>query len=359
MAIRFGYWMPLGSGGFVISNVPQRTEWSLDYNARLAQVAEDVGFEYGLAPARFIASHGWEMQQEAVTCTAVLAAQTKRLKLISAIHTGFWHPAMVAKMLATIDVYSRGRAAINILTGWFKDEFRAFGEPWLDHDERYRRSEEFIQVLKGLWTQQRLNFKGDFYRINDGWLKPLPESKPHPEIFQGGNSKAARRMAAHHSDWYFINGNSVEGVKTQIDEVRALAAAAGRTVKFGLNGFVIQRPTEAEAFRQLEAIIAGADPKIVMAFAEQVKHAGQSSPERIGMWADSDHANLVQPNDGFKTRLFGPPELIAERIRTYEAIGVDLILTAFLNFTDELPAFGSEVIPLLRRGQENPKAKAA
>jgi dimethylsulfone monooxygenase len=359
MAIRFGYWMPLGSGGFVISNVPQRTEWSLDYNARLAQVAEDVGFEYGLAPARFIASHGWEMQQEAVTCTAVLAAQTKRLKLISAIHTGFWHPAMVAKMLATIDVYSGGRAAINILTGWFKDEFRAFGEPWLDHDERYRRSEEFIEVLKGLWTQRRFNFKGDFYRINDGWLKPLPVSKPHPEIFQGGNSKAARRMAAHHSDWYFINGNSVEGVKAQIDEVRALAAAAGRTVKFGLNGFVIQRPTEAEAYEQLEAIIAGADPEIVKSFADQVRHAGQSSPERIGMWADSDHANLVQPNDGFKTRLFGPPELIAERIRAYEAVGVDLILTAFLNFTDELPIFGREVIPLLRREQEIPTAKAA
>src|ERR1700683_1041672 len=132
MAIRFGYWMPLGSGGVVIRDVPQRTEWSLDYNARLAQVAEDVGFEYGLAPARFIASHGWEMQQEAVTCTAVLAAQTKRLKLISAVHTGFWHSAIVAKMGATIDVYSKGRFAINILTGWVKDGFRAFGEPWLD-----------------------------------------------------------------------------------------------------------------------------------------------------------------------------------------------------------------------------------
>ena len=117
MALKFGYWMPLGSGGFVISNIKQRTDWSLDYNAKLAQTSEDLGFEYGLAPARFLASHGWELQQEAVTCTAVLAAQTKKLKLISAIHTGFWHPAMVAKMLATIDVYSGGRAAINVLTG--------------------------------------------------------------------------------------------------------------------------------------------------------------------------------------------------------------------------------------------------
>src|SRR6476661_1778364 len=108
MALKFGYWMPLGSGGFVISNIKQRTDWSLDYNAKLAQTAEELGFEYGLAPARFLASHGWELQQEAITCTAVLAAQTKKLKLISAVHTGFWHPAMVAKMLATIDVYSGG-----------------------------------------------------------------------------------------------------------------------------------------------------------------------------------------------------------------------------------------------------------
>jgi len=286
-----------------------------------------------------------------VTCTAVLAAQTKRLKLISAVHTGFWHPAMVAKMGATIDVYSKGRFAINILTGWFKDEFRAFGEPWLDHDERYRRSEEFIQVLKGLWTQDRLTFKGDFYRINEGWLKPRPTSAPHPEIFQGGNSKAARRMAAKYSDWYFLNGNSVEGVKEQIDEVRALARAEGRAVKFGLNGFVVQRDTEEVALAQVEDIIAQADPEIVRAFAEQVKHAGAATRERIGMWANSDFANLVQPNDGFKTRLFGPPEQIAERIREYEAVGVDLILTAFLHFTDELPAFGREVIPLLRPGR--------
>jgi dimethylsulfone monooxygenase len=88
----------------------------------------------------------------------------------------------------------------------------------------------------------------------------------------------------------------------------------------------------------------------VKAFGEQVKHAGQSTVERIGMWADSDYANLVQPNDGFKTRLFGPPELIAERIRAYQAVGVDLILCAFLHFTDELPAFGREVIPLLTQG---------
>ena len=235
---------------------------------------------------------------------------------------------------------------INVITG-NQPTNEALGI-MLDHDERYRRSEEFIQVLKGLWTQNPYRFGGDFYRINDGWLKPQPISNPHPEIFQGGNSKAARRMAAHHSDWYFLNGNSVEGVREQIEEVRALAAKAGRTVKFGLNGFVIQRDTEREALAQLEQIIAHADPDIVKAFGDQVKEAGQSTKDKIGMWVDSDYANLVQPNDGFKTRLFGPPDVIARRIREYEAVGVDLILTAFLHFTDELPAFGREVIPLFR-----------
>jgi FMNH2-dependent dimethyl sulfone monooxygenase len=341
--------MPLGSGGMVISSLPQRTDWSLDWNAQMAATAENVGYDYGLAPARFIASHGWEFQQEPTVCTSVLATQTKRIKLITAVHTGLWHPAMIAKQGATLDVYSGGRFAINILSAWFKGEYQAFGVPWLEHDERYRQSEEFIQVLKGLWTQERFTFRGDFFRINDAWLVPRPVSKPHPEIFQGGNSKAARQMAGKYSDWYFMNGGSVEKIKQQIDEVSAIARRHGRRVKFGLNGFVIQRDTEAEALAQLEEIVTSADPEVVKAFGEQVRQAGASTPDKIGMWADSDYANLVQPNDGFKTRLMGPADVIADRIRQYVEVGVDLVLTAFLHYQDELPKFGRTVIALVQQ----------
>ena len=75
-------------------------------------------------------------------------------------------------------------------------------------------------MLRGIWTEDNFNFKGNFYRINDFTLKPKPVQSPHPEIFQGGNSKAARQMAGRVADWYFMNGNSLEGVKTQIDEIR-------------------------------------------------------------------------------------------------------------------------------------------
>lgn len=347
--IKFAYWVPNVSGGLVVSKIPQRTDWTYDYNAQLAQTAEQVGFDYALAQARFIASYGAEYQLEALTTVAALAPVTKKLKLIAAVHPGLWHPGVVAKMGATIDFLSQGRFCLNVVSGWFRNEFTIYGEPWLDHDERYRRSEEFIRVLKGMWTEEEFHFKGDFYRINGGWVKPKPVSSPHPELFQGGNSKAARRMASRVSDWYFMNGNTIEGVRSQIEEVSALARQEGRKVKFGLNAFILVRDSEAEAHDVLREIIAQADKEAVEGFGEAVKHAGSSTREKQGMWANSNFEDLVQYNDGFRTGLIGTAEQVADRIRQYYEVGVDLILGGFLHYTDDLPAFGRDVIPLVRQ----------
>jgi FMNH2-dependent dimethyl sulfone monooxygenase len=309
-----------------------------------------VGFDYALAQARFIASYGAEYQLEALTTVAALAPVTQRLKLIAAVHPGLWHPGVVAKMGSTIDFLSNGRFCLNVVSGWFKDEFTIYGEPWLEHDERYRRSEEFIRVLKGLWTEDNFHFRGDFYRINGGWVKPRPiHQNPHPEIFQGGNSKAARRMAARVSDWYFMNGNTIEGVKAQIQEVSALAHQQGRRVKFGLNAFILVRDTEKEAHDVLREIIAYADKEAVEGFGDAVKQAGASTQEKEGMWANSNFEDLVQYNDGFKSGLIGTAEQVAQKIRQYYEVGVDLILGGFLHYSDDLPAFGRTVIPLVRQ----------
>ena len=159
-------------------------------------------------------------------------------------------------------------------------------------------------------------------------------------------------MAGTHSDWYFLNGNSIEGAKEQIEEVKAIAASHQRQVKFGLNAFVILRDSVGEALAQKQAIIDAADPETIQAFANQAKNAGQSTKEKQGMWANSDYTDLVQPNDGFKTGLLGPADLIAERIELYREIGVDLLLTAFLHFNDELEEFGHQVISRSRRRQD-------
>jgi FMNH2-dependent dimethyl sulfone monooxygenase len=353
MSLQFAYWAPNVSGGLVISKIPQKTGWSFEDNKRYAQLAEELGFDFVLLQTRFFASYGAENQLEASAVAAGLASVTKKLKIITAVLPGLWHPGVTAKIISTIDHISNGRAAINIVSGWFKGEFHGYGVPWLDHDERYRQSEEFIQVIRDLWTKETTDYKGDFYRINKAPLKPKPINQPL--IFQGGNSRAAKEMAGRVSDVYFMNGNSLENLKRQIDEVSALAALQGRTVKFGVNGFVIVRETEEEAKRVLKSIIAYADEEAVEGFRSQVKFAGKSSPEGEGMWENSSFDDLVQYNDGFRTGLIGTAEQVADRIIELKKIGIDIVLTGFLHYDEDLQAFGEQVIPLVRQKEEQIK----
>ena len=351
MNLQFAYWAPNVSGGLVISNYPQKTGWTFEENVRYAKVAEQNGFDYVLLQTRFFASYGAEKQLEAATFASALAAKTTSLNIITAVLPGLWHPGVMAKMLATIDHISDGRASVNIVSGWYKGEFTGFGEPWLDHDERYRRSEEFIRVLKELWTKEYANFKGDFYSLNDAQLKPKPIRQP--KVFQGGNSKAAKEMAGRVSDVYFMNGNTLDNIKGQIEEVRALRQANGLDpIEFGVNGFVIVRDTEEEAQEVLRGIIEQADDKAVKGFRESVKTAGASSPEGKGMWADVSYEDLLQYNEGFKTGLIGTPEQVANRIIELKKIGVNIVLTGFLHYEEDIQLFGEKVIPLVREKEQ-------
>lgn len=203
--VKFAYWVPNVSGGLVVSKIPQRTNWDLKSNIKYARTAEQVGFEYALSQIRFMAGYGAANQHEPVTISQALLAKTERLKLIAALLPGPWNPAVAAKQIASIDNYSDGRIAVNVVSGWFKAEFTSIGQWWLDHSERYRRSREFIQCLKGIWTEEKFTFKGDFYQFNDYPLAPKPlvlPNRAHPEIFQGGNSDDAKANGAAVSDYY-------------------------------------------------------------------------------------------------------------------------------------------------------------
>ena len=358
--VKFAYWVPNVSGGLVISNIEQRTSWDVGYNRKLAQIAERNGFDYALSQIRFMAGYGADNQHEPVTFSQALLAATEKLKVIVALLPGPWNPAVAAKQIATINNIYEGRVAVNVVSGWFSGEFKAIGEPWLDHDERYRRSEEFIRSLRGIWSEDSFTFKGDFYRFNQYSLKPKPID-PQPEIFQGGSSRAARDMAARVSDWYFTNGNTPAEIKKQVDDIRAKARENGHSVKVGVNAFVIARDTEEEARAVLAEIIDQANPEAVQGFAHEVKNAGAASPEREGNWAKSTFADLVQYNDGFRSNLIGTPEQIAERIVALKEAGADLILLGFLHFQEEVEYFGQNIIPLVREleGGRRPIAVAA
>ena len=277
--------------------------------------------------------------------------------MIAAILPGPWNPALAAKQIATINHLTNGRVAVNIVSGWFRGEFAAIGEHWLDHDERYRRSEEFIRALRGIWTEDSFTFRGDFYRFNNYSLKPKPID-PLPEIFQGGSSRAARDMAARVSDWYFTNGNTPAEIRKQVDDIKSKAETNGHSVRVGVNAFAIVRETEEEAKAVLAEIIEKANPEAVKAFGHEVKNAGKASPEGEGNWAKSSFEDLVQYNDGFRSNLIGTPRQVAERIVELKRAGADLILLGFLHFQEEVAYFGEHVIPLVRELEETAKAQA-
>lgn len=280
-------------------------------------------------------------QLDPLTLAAAVAAQTTTLRLITAILPGFVPAATMAKMGATLDQISGGRWHINLVTGWFKEEQENLGIPWVEHADRYRRSEEYLQVLKGLWQQEDFSFDGDFYRIKSGTMRPRPAQRPYPAIFQGGNSAQAQQMAGQYSDWYFINGAPLAQLTAQIDAVNLVARQYQRNVRFSVNAFVIARETEAAAWAEYEEILAAADELAIAQFREKAKEAK-------GMWQSDDGlASFVANNEGLRTGLVGSHAQVAQRIRELEAIGIEMILLSFRYPLEEIPLFEQQVGRLL------------
>jgi alkanesulfonate monooxygenase SsuD/methylene tetrahydromethanopterin reductase-like flavin-dependent oxidoreductase (luciferase family) len=172
----------------------------------------------------------------------------------------------------------------------------------------------------------------------------------HPLIFQGGNSIDARENGAHASDYYFMNGNTLEGFQEQIADVKERARKLGREdeIRFAVNGFCIVKETEEEAIRLLQEIQGKADKEAVQAFSDATRQAGGSTANKKGMWADSKFEDLVQYNDGFKTKLIGTVEQVADRILLLKSLGIDIVLLAFLHYEDDIEDFGRKVLPTVR-----------
>lgn len=156
-----------------------------------------------------------------------------------------------------------------------------------------------------------------------------------------------------------MNGNTLEGFQTQIKDVKERAEREGRLheVKFAVNGFVIVRETEEEAIRVLQEIQGKANKEAVDAFHDAVQNAGNSTSNKTGMWANSKFEDLVQYNDGFKTKLIGTPEQIVDRILLLKSLGIDILLCAFLHYDEEIQQFGDQIISQIRKLEAEGRGK--
>jgi dimethylsulfone monooxygenase len=342
MSVQVAIWGANISGGFLRSEAEQEKDGSFAYNLRLTQLADALGVDAILFPTRYLGGlgggDGSDGQLDSLSIVGALAAHTERIHFISAVLPGFVPPVTLAKMGATLDVITSGRWHVNLVSGWFQGEQEMFGVPWMSHSERYRRSEEYLQVVKGLWQHEEFSFRGDYYQIHAGRIRPFPVQKPYPAIFQGGNSEEAQIMAGKLSDWYFMNGAPLDELQRQMNRVREVAALHNRQVRFAVNAFVIARETEREALEEFQYIVERADLTAINKFKNHARGAA-------GMWSRAAAiSDFVANNEGFRTGLVGSYQQVREKIDELHRAGIDMILTAFRHPLDELGPFFEEVM---------------
>ena len=330
------------SGGFLRSKVPQENRSDIAYNCELAQLADRLGIEGILYPIRYVGRIGGSDavsgQLDPLTLIGAIAMKTTNVRLIAAILPSFIHPVTLAKAGATLDHLSSGRFHVNLVSGWFKLEQETFGIEWIQHEDRYRRSDEYLQVLKGLWTEDAFSFEGKFYRIKSGSLNPKPLQKPYPAIYQGGNSALSQQVAAKNSDIYFMNGAPINYLEEQMQSVGRLADNEKRTLQFAVAAFVIARETEEEALTEYQYILDQADEAAISQF--------KSSKDTQGMWKNAKTiSDFVANNEGFRTELIGSYDQVAKKLHQLHNAGVQKVLLAFRYPLRELPLFFEHVVP--------------
>ena len=303
--------------------------------------AEGLGIDFLLVAQRWWGT-GAEIEASSYDCfamTAYYAAVTSKIHMVTAVHPGFVLPGPIAKWGATLDRLTGGRWSINVTSGWHEQEFGMYGAELVPHDERYKRSAEFIQFLRGAWEHEEFSFEGAYYRADGLRLDPPPLSA-RLSIWQGGQSDAAQAMAAAHSDWMFLNGGPPEKIGPLIETVRQQAEARGRAIRFALYAIPLCRETDGEAEQAVQAMVEALDFARVAARRERVSGAQ-------GMWQESpDPLTVLDSNEGYASRLIGSPATILRRMREFQELGVDCF---HLTLYDEL--FNREVLPRAQRGE--------
>jgi FMNH2-dependent dimethyl sulfone monooxygenase len=341
MTLQIGFWLPI-FGGWLRNVADEGMPATFDYCRQVAQRAEALGFSTTLiAELNLNDIKGpSEPVLEAWSTAAALAASTERLEIMTAIRPGFRNPAVVAKMAANIDQLSHGRFTLNVVSAWWAEEARQYGMAFVEHDERYARTAEFLAILKGLWTQEQTTIKGKYAQVEDAYLAPKPVQQPWPRLYAGGESPAAKDLIARECDAYLMHGDDVEAVRGKIADMRARAAQYDKTLRYGMAAYVICRDTEEEAQAELRRIT---DVQDAAGYAGFKDFTTMSQLERELTLRDYSVSNR-----GLRPNLVGTPEQIAERMQAYADAGLDLFLIQCSPMLEEIERVGEHVLPLLR-----------
>jgi FMNH2-dependent dimethyl sulfone monooxygenase len=338
--MRYGYWMPVFGGW--LRNVPnENMEPTWGYVKKLAQRSEQIGFDLTLiAELNLNDIKGVEAPSlDAWSTAAALAAVTERLELMVAVRPTFHLPALLAKQAANIDHISGGRLTLNVVSSWWADEAKKYGVHFEQHDDRYARTSEWLDVVHGVWAQDHFSYSGKYYRVEDNVLEPKPIAKPNPRLYAGGESPAAKDLIAEKCDAYLMHGDPPERVGEKIADLKQRRARHSQLppMKFGVAGYAIVRETEKEAQDELKRITDVKQSAAGYANYQQWL-AGTQLEQRVSL------EDYSVSNRGLRSGLVGTPEQVSERLAQFEFAGVDLVLLQFSPQLEEMDRFAETVI---------------
>ncbi|WP_310570211.1 LLM class flavin-dependent oxidoreductase [Gemmatimonas sp.] len=344
--MRFGYWLPVFGGW--LRNVPDEgMEASWPYVQRLARRSEEIGYDLTLIAELFLNDiKGIDAPAlDAWSTAAALAAVTTRLELMVAVRPTYHHPATLAKQAANIDRISNGRLSLNVVSSWWKDEARRYGSQFDEHDDRYARTAEWLDVLHGAWSQSSLSYHGKYYQVDELIVQPKPigsRGHPHPVLYAGGESDAAKSLITRACDAYVMHGDPPDRVAPKVADMQRRREAAGLgPMQYGMAAYAIVRDTEAEAQRELERITN----------VQPGSPGFHNYQDWIANTQLDQHLSLQDysvSNRGLRAGLVGTPEQVADRVREFEAAGVGLLLLQCSPQLEEMERFAEQVMPLVR-----------
>jgi dimethylsulfone monooxygenase len=339
--MRFGYWLPV-FGGWLRNVENENMEASWAYVKRLAQRSEQLSFDLTLiAELNLNDIKGPAAPSlDAWSTAAALAAVTDTLELMVAVRPTFHLPALLAKQAANIDQISGGRLSLNVVSSWWADEAKKYGVSFEQHDDRYARTSEWLDVVDGVWSKDHFSYSGKYYKVEDNVLEPKPLSQPRPTIYAGGESPAAKELIAEKADAYLMHGDPPERAAEKVRDLSARRAKyKSEPLKFGIAGYAIVRDTEKEAQDEVRRITDVQQSAAGYANYQQWI-AGTQLEQRVSL------EDYSVSNRGLRAGLAGTKEQVQERIGAFEAAGVDLVLLQFSPQLEEMEAFSKAIIPV-------------
>ena len=339
------------SGGCAISKIDGVLKADWPSTLALATMADEMEFEALVPVGRWKGFGGVTNFNgagfESFTWAAGIGAATKNAGVFATSHVPTMHPVMAAKQGMTIDHLTGGRFSLNVVTGWYRPEIEMFGEPQMEHDERYDRAVEWLDVIKQLWTrEEEFDFDGRYYTIKKGWLAPKPVQKPYPAVVNAGGSDKGRHYAAKYCDVAFtvLASHKLEDMAEQVARYRRLAREEyGREIQVWTNAYIVQGETEKDARDFFNHYVhAQGDWEAVDNLVTMLGINAQSLPPGVEQQLKE---HFIAGWGGFP--VVGSKEQVVDKLALLSKAGFDGAVLSWARYVDEMREFQSETLPLL------------